>query len=158
MEFVEPKPGDRIFHSGRITTIDSMDEDNGTFLSNGQWVCISDYAKDRDGIWTKESAPRIFQIGEKYTNRHTSLKGAMVIRPAVYQGSQEERVITSAPCCVLASRRFNIADVASDLAIRMGGWSTTCTGCGWHYRVTLVHTGNDFRLGLYGVRWESMGF
>ena len=76
MEFVEPKRGDRIFHSGRITTIDSMDEDNGTFLGNGQWVCISDFVKGEDGVWVRELPPRTYKIGDSYSGSDISRKGA----------------------------------------------------------------------------------
>ena len=48
--------------------------------------------------------------------------------------------------------------MTSELAVSRGGWSTTCTECGWHYKVSLVHTGKDFRLGLFGMCWESEGF
>lgn len=158
MEFVEPKRGDRIFHSGRITTIDSFSDDYGTFLRNGQWVSIDEFEKNADDVWTRKPAPKTFQIGENYTNRHTSLKGTKVIRPAVYLGGKVEKVVTTSPCCTLTSRRLDLGDLTSDLAVRQGGWSEICTGCKWCYRVTVVHTGSDPRLGLYGVCWESLGF
>lgn len=157
MEFVEPKRGDRIFHSGRITTIEGFDEDYGTRLRNGQWVCISDFEKNPDGVWTRKPEPKTFQIGEEYSNRHTSLKGTKVIRPAVFLGGKVDKIVTTSPCCTLTSRRFDLDDLLSGVAVQQGGWSDTCTGCKWYYRVTVVHTGSDPRLGLYGVCWESMG-
>jgi hypothetical protein len=158
MEFTEPKRGDRIFHSGRITTIDSFDEDHGTFLGNGQWVGISDFEKDGDGIWTKIAAPRTYEIGEEY--KASSLrKGVAVIRPAVFSGgtSGKDKVVTTSPCCQLYMRRLDFGDLTSDLAARQGGWLEKCTACKAQYKVMLMFTGSP-RLGLYGVRWESEGF
>lgn len=157
MEFVEPKRGDRIFHSGRITTIEGFDEDSGTFLRNGQWVSIHEFEKNADGVWTRKPSPKTFQIGENYTNRHTSLAGTKVIRPAVYLGGKTEKIATTSPCCTLISRRLDLGDLTAKLTERQGGWTETCTGCGWYYRVSVVHTGQDVRLGLYGVCWESSG-
>ncbi len=157
MEYVEPKRGDRIFYSGRITTIEGFDEDHGTFLRNGQWVSIHEFEKNADGVWARKPAPKTFQIGEKYTNRHTSLKGTKVIRPAVYLGGKVEKIITTSPCCTLTSRRLDFGDLTSSLAEDQGGWTETCTGCGWYYKVSAVYLGDGPRLGLYGVCWESMG-
>lgn len=158
MEFVEPQRGDRIFHSGRITTIDSFSDDYGTFLRNGQWVSIDQFEKNEDGVWMRKPEPKTFQIGENYTNRHTSLKGTKVIRAAVLASAKADKVVTTSPCCTLVSRRLDLDDITSSLAEKQGGWSEICTGCKWCYRVTAVYTGNDPRLGLYGVCWESLGF
>lgn len=158
MEFMEPKRGDRIFHSGRITEIDGFSEDDGTILRNGQSVCISNFEKNSDGVWVLKSPPRTYLIGEHYENYRSSRKGVAVIRPAVYQGGKTEKVITTSPCCTLTVRHLDYADISSDLAQRTGGWDETCTACGWHYTVRLVSQTNDPRLGLYGVRWESKGF
>lgn len=158
MEFTEPKRGDRIFHSGRITTIDSFDEDNGTFLSNGQWVDISDFEKNVDGVWAKIPGPRTYEIGEQY--KVSSLrKGVAVIRPAVFAGgmSGRDKVVTTSPCCQLYMRRLDFGDLTSELAARQGGWSEQCTSCKAHYKVMLMFNGSP-RIGLYGVRWESLGF
>jgi len=158
MEFTEPKRGDRIFHSGRITTIDSFDEDSGTYLGNGQWVCISDFEKDGDGIWTKIAEPRTYEIGEEY--KASSLrKGVAVIRPAVFAGgaSGRDKVVTTSPCCQLHMRRLDFGDLISNPAARQGGSPEQCTSCKAHYKVMIVFTGSP-RLGLYGVRWESEGF
>lgn len=160
MEQMEPKVRDRIAYGGRITTIEAFDEDNGTYLRSGAWVCMSEFEKNEDGVWVmRSSRARVFQIGEKYSNRSTSRKGATVIRAAVYEGGLEgpAKVITSSPCCPLDSRRLDFDDITSSLAEGSGGWSVKCTQCGWHYKVLLEHTG-DPRLGLYGVRWISEGF
>lgn len=156
--FTEPKRGDRIFHSGRITEIDGFSEDDGAILRNGQSVCISNFEKNEDGVWTLKLPPRTYLIGEQYENYRSSRKGVAVIRPAVYQKGKAEKVITTSPCCTLNVRRLDYADVSSDLARKTGGWSETCTQCGWHYTVSLVSATKDPRLGLYGVRWESKGF
>lgn len=158
MEFTEPKQGDRIFHSGRITTIDSFSDDHGTFLRNGQWVDISDFEKNGDGVWQKVAALRTYEIGEQY--KASSLrKGVAVIRPAVFAGGMtgSDRVVTTSPCCPLYMRRLHFGDLTSDLAARQGGWSEQCTSCKAQYKVMLMFTGSP-RLGLYGVRWESLGF
>jgi hypothetical protein len=158
MEYVEPKAGDRIVHRDTITTIDSFSEDDGTFLRNGQWVCISDFEKNQDGVWQRKSAPLTYEIGEHY--KASSLrKGVAVIRPAVFSGgvSGKDKVVTTSPCCQLYMRRLDFGDLTSDLAARSGGWSEQCSSCKAHYKVMLVFTGSP-RLGLYGVRWESMGF
>lgn len=158
MEYIEPKRGDRIFHGGRITTIEGFDEDSGTFLGNGQWVCISDFEKDEDGIWMRKPAPRTYQIGESY--RNSGLRaGVAVIRPAVFSGGvkAEDKVVTTSPCCALFARHLNFGDLSSDIAARSGGWLEKCTQCKAHYKVSLVYTGSP-RLGLYGVRWEALGY
>lgn len=160
MERVEPKVGDRIAYGGRITTIEGFSEGSGTYLRSGAWVCMSDFEKNEDGVWAMESSrAQVFQIGEKYSNRSTSRKGVTVVRSAVYEGGLDgpAKVITSAPCCPLNSRRLDFDDITSSLAKKSGGWSEKCTHCGWHYIVTLEYVGNP-RLGLYGVRWVSMGF
>lgn len=158
MEFVEPKRGDRIFHGARITTIDSFSDDYGTFLHSGQWVDISDFEKNSDGVWTKKSAPRTYEIGEQYKNSSLR-KGVAVIRPAVFSGgtSGKDKVITTSPCCQLHMRRLDFGDLTSNPAARQGGWLERCTSCKAQYKVMLMFTGSP-RLGLYGVRWESMGF
>lgn len=160
MEFVEPKRGDRIECNGRITTIENFGEEYGTRLHSGPDVDISDYTKDKDGVWRKEPKPEAYGIGETYQNYRSSRKGSSVIRPAVYLmgANGPDKVITSSPCCTLHARRLDFDDLNSSLAAKQGGWSEKCTGCKWHYSVTLVYTGNDPRLGLYGVRWESKGF
>lgn len=158
MEHVEPKCGDRIAHGGRITTIYSFSEDDGTFLRNGQWVCISDFEKNEDGVWVRIDSPRTYEIGEQY--KVSSLrKGVAIVRPAVFAGgmSGRDKVVTTSPCCQLYMRRLDFGDLTSDLASRQGGWSEQCTACKAHYKVMPVFTGSP-RLGLYGVRWESQGF
>lgn len=158
MEIVEPKQGDRIFYGGRITTIDSFSEDHGTFLHSGQWVSIDQFEKNADGVWMKRGASKTYQIGEAY--KASSLrKGVAVIRPAVFAGgvSGKDRVVTTSPCCQLYLRRLDFADLTSDLATQQGGWSEQCSSCKTHYTVTLMFTGSP-RLGLYGVRWECLGF
>lgn len=158
MEYTEPKRGDRIFHSGRITTIDSFDDDHGTFLRNGQWVSIDEFEKNEDGVWTRTPAPRTYEIGEQY--KASSLRrGVAVVRPAVFAGgaSGKDKVVTTSPCCQLHLRRLDFADLTSDLAARQGGWSEQCNSCKACYKVKLMFTGSP-RLGLYGVRWESLGF
>lgn len=160
MEFVEPKRGDRIEDNGRITTIDSFHDDHGTKLYSGRWVCISDYTKGKDNVWRKEPKPDEYAIGETYENYRSSRKGSSVIRSAVFLAGANgpDKVITSSPCCTLHARRLDFDDLNSTLAAKQGGWSEKCTGCNWHYSLTLVFTGSDPRLGLYGVRWESKGF
>lgn len=158
MEFAEPKRGDRIVYGGRITTIDSFSEDDGTFLRSGQWVCISDFEKNADGVWVRTDSPRTYEIGEHY--KGSSLrKGVAVVRPAVFAGgvSGKDRVVTTSPCCQLHMRRLDFGDLTSDLASRQGGWSEQCTACKAQYKVMLMFTGSP-RIGLYGVRWESLGF
>lgn len=158
MEFVEPKRGDRIASGGRITTIDSFSEDDGTFLRSGQWVDISDFEKNEDGVWVRTHSPRTYEIGEPY--KVSSLrKGVAVVRPAVFAGgvSGKDKVVTTSPCCQLYMRRLDFGDLTSDLAARQGGWSEQCNSCKAHYKVMLMFTGSP-RLGLYGVRWESLGF
>lgn len=158
MEFVEPKVGDQIAHGGRITTIDSFSEDDGTFLRSGQWVCISDFEKNADGVWVRTDSPRTYEIGEAY--KASSLrKGVAVVRPAVFSGalSGKDKVVTTSPCCQLYLRRLDFGDITSDLAARQGGWLEQCNPCKAQYKVMLMFTGSP-RLGLYGVRWESLGF
>lgn len=154
MEFIEPKRGDRIFHGGRMTTIDSFSDDHGTFLGLGQWVCISDFTKDEDGVWRQIPKSRTYQIGEIYKASDLR-KGVAVIRPAVFVGGAngKDKVVTTPPCCVLYSRRLDFDDLNSGLATKQGGWLEKCTHCGWHYKVSMVSNGGP-RLGLYGVRWE----
>jgi hypothetical protein len=158
MEFVEPRQGDRIFYSGRITTIDSFSDDHGTFLRNGQWVDISDFEKNADGVWMKKAAPRTYEIGEAYKNSSLR-KGVAVIRPAVFSGgvSGRDKVVTTSPCCPLYMRRLDFGDLTSDIAARQDGWPEKCSPCKAHYKVVLMFTGSP-RVGLYGVRWESKGF
>lgn len=158
MEFVEPKRGDRVAYSGRITTIDSFSDDHGTFLRNGQWVDISDFEKNEDGVWVKKAQPRTYGIGESYKNSSLR-KGVSVIRPAVFSGgvSGRDKVVTTSPCCPLYMRRLDFGDLTSDIAARQGGWSEKCSSCKAHYKVMLMFTGSP-RVGLYGVRWESLGF
>lgn len=160
MEHVEPKMGDRLEDGGRTTRIQGFSEDRGTHLDSGRWVDISDYTKDRDGVWWLEPKPRMYGIGETYGGYHSSRKGSSVIRPAVYLAGANgpDKVITSSPCCTLNARRLDFDDLNSNLAAKQGGWLEKCTGCKWHYTLTLVFTGTDPRLGLYGVRWESKGF
>lgn len=158
MEHVEPKRGDRIAHGGRITTIDSFSEDDGTFLGNGQWVCISDFEKNEDGVWVHIGSPRTYEIGEQY--KVSSLrKGTAVVRPAVFAGglSGKDKVVTTSPCCQLYLRRLDFDDLNSDLAAKQGGWSERCSSCKAHYTVSLAFTGSP-RIGLYGVRWVYSGF
>lgn len=63
MERVEPKVGDRLLHGSQITTIEGFDEDHGTYLRSGLWVCMSDFEKNEDGVWVKESSQvRVFRI------------------------------------------------------------------------------------------------
>src|ERR1044072_7456465 len=119
MEFVEPKRGDRIASGGRIRTIDSFSEDNGTFLRSGQWVDISDFEKNEDGVWVRTHSPRTYEIGEPY--KVSSLrKGVAVVRPAVFAGgvSGKDKVVTTSPCCQLYMRRLDLGDPTSDLAAR----------------------------------------
>jgi hypothetical protein len=98
----------------------------------------------------------VYGVGERYPNNHISKLGVAVIRPAVFQDGKRAKVITSAPCCPQAARSLDFADLTSKLA--ESGWSERCKDCGWHYLIKLEHTGNDPRLGLYGVRWISQGF
>lgn len=157
MERVEPKTGDRIFHSGRITTIDGFSDDHGTRLYDGQWVCISDFEKNADGVWTKIPEPHTYGIGESY--RATDLrKGVAVIRPAVFMGGKVDQIVTTSPCCTLWSRRLRFDELTSDQAMQGEGWPDVCTKCGWRYRISAVYVGDGPRLGLYGTRWESLGF
>lgn len=103
----------------------------------------------------------VYLIGEEYSDgRDLSRKGVAVIRPAVLEGlsGPSPKVITTSPCCPTRTRRLDLEDVTSDLAAKQGGWSEKCTHCRWHYTVMVEHTGNDPRLGLYGVRWVSEGF
>ncbi|QJD53808.1 hypothetical protein SEA_KELA_248 [Streptomyces phage Kela] len=158
MEFMEPKRGDKVVYQGQLRTIEGFDEDHGTHLGMGAWISINEYEKNGEGVWVRTDSPRTYLIGEPYENYRSSRKGVAVIRPAVYQKGSTEKVITTSPCCTLNVRHLNYADVSSDLAKRTGGWSETCTQCGWHYAVSLVSQTNDPRLGLYGVRWESKGF
>lgn len=160
MNIIEPRRGDRIEDNGRITTIDGFSDDDGTKLYSGQYVCISDYTKDKDGVWRREPKPYMYAIGEKYDGYRSSRKGSSVIRPAVFLAGANgpDQVVTSSPCCTLNARRLNFDDLNSSLAAKQGGWSEKCTKCGWHYSLTLVYTGTDPILGLYGVRWESKGF
>jgi len=158
MEYTEPKRGDHIFYNGRITTIDGFDEDSGTRLRDGQWVCISDFEKDEDGIWTRKPAACTYEIGEAY--KVSSLRsGVTVVRPAVFSGgvSGKDKVVTTSPCCALFARHLNFGDINSGTAARNGGWLEKCNQCKAHYKVSLAYTGSP-RLGLYGVRWESLGY
>lgn len=102
----------------------------------------------------------VYLIGDEYNNRAASRKGVAVIRPAVLEGAfnEEPRVITTAPCCVTETRRLSLNDITSSLAVKQGGWSEKCRHCKWHYHVLAEYTGQDPRLGLYGVRWISQGF
>jgi len=158
MESVEPKRGDRVVHNGRIVTIQDFDEDNGTHLGFGQWVSINEYEKNSDGVWVRVDSPRTYVIGEPYKNSSLR-KGVAVIRPAVFAGgvSGKDKVVTTSPCCPLYLRRLDFDDLTSDLARRQDGWSEQCNSCKAHYTVQLMYTGSP-RIGLYGVRWESLGF
>lgn len=55
MERPEPKCGDVLIDRGYKTTIDGFDEDRGTRLYDGNWVCISDFVKNAEGAWVRES-------------------------------------------------------------------------------------------------------
>src|SRR5690606_41683805 len=106
MEFTEPKRGDLIFHSGRITEIDGFSEDDGTILRNGQSVCISNFEKNSDGVWVPKSPPRTYLIGEHYENYRSSRKGVAVIRPAVFLCGKMVKVITHAHPCSYIDRHL----------------------------------------------------
>lgn len=51
----EPKVGDEIVDHGTRTTIDGFDEDHGTWLRSGGWVCMSEFDKDGNGVWHRPS-------------------------------------------------------------------------------------------------------
>lgn len=51
VEFVEPKIGDQVMYQGRLTRIEGFHEDDGTWLKGNTWICISEFRKNREGIW-----------------------------------------------------------------------------------------------------------
>lgn len=53
MERAEPKVGDKLKDCGRLTEIAGFDEDNGTRLKSGAWVCISEFERGNDGVWRR---------------------------------------------------------------------------------------------------------
>jgi hypothetical protein len=53
MERPEPKKGDPLIDRGYHTTIYRFDDDLGTGLYNGGWVCISEFEKGEDGVWRR---------------------------------------------------------------------------------------------------------
>jgi hypothetical protein len=156
MEYVEPKIKDKIFHQGKLTTIEGFGDDEGTRLRSGQWVCISDFEKGSDSIWRKTAEPTVYEIGQPYKSIDLR-EGVIVIRPAVFEGGKNPKVITTSPCCVLFSRRLDFEDLMSSVAAKNGGWPERCTQCTWNFRLTLAYQGSP-RTGMYGVRWESRGF
>lgn len=153
MEFTEPKRGDRLVMGGKETRIYGFDEDHGTHLEDGRWVCISKFEKKGD-VWVEKGKPvRIIPVGEQYGKREIAHKGVAVDRPAVFEGGAPMRVVTSSPCCVLYARKLRLDDLLHNLE---DGILDICTQCRWSYRVTLLYKGSP-RLGLYGTRWESQG-
>ncbi|MER6605662.1 hypothetical protein ABT282_07050 [Streptomyces sp. NPDC000927] len=102
----------------------------------------------------------LYLIGERYNTGAATRKGVAVIRPAVLESAlgPTPRIITTSPCCPTETRRLDFDNVTSDLAKKSDGWLEKCRHCNWHYRVLPEHTGDDARLGLYGVRWISKGF
>src|SRR5690606_41782900 len=99
MEFTEPKRGDLIFHSGRITEIDGFSEDDGTILRNCQSVCISNVEKNSDGVWVPKSPPRTYLIGEHYENYRSSRTVVALLRPAGQQVGKMGKAMPTSPSC-----------------------------------------------------------
>lgn len=153
MEIVEPKRGDRLVLNGKETRIYEFDEDHGTHLEDGRWVCISKFEK-KGGIWVEKGKPtRIFAIGERYSKATLAHPGVAVDRPAVFEGGNPERIVTSSPCCHLHARKLRLDDLLKNLEDGVG---EICVHCKWWYKVTLLFRDSP-RLGAYGVRWESRG-
>lgn len=53
MDRPEPQMRDRLINRGRQTRIAGFSEDEGTRLFNGEWVCISEFEMDSEGVWRR---------------------------------------------------------------------------------------------------------
>jgi hypothetical protein len=51
----EPQINDTVFVEGSPFTILSFSEDHGTYLSNLQWVCASQFVFVMDSVWAYET-------------------------------------------------------------------------------------------------------
>lgn len=153
---VEPKVGDPIINGPHHVRILRFDDDFGTQLNDYSWVDMAEFEKNEKGVWVRTDSDPAYKIGDRYPKSSLGRAGTMVIRPAVFEGGKVSKVITTSPCCPLNSRRLSFDELLSVLG-DSEGWLETCAKCDWHYRVWLEYTDSP-RLGLYGVRWKSMGY
>ncbi|MEU7243395.1 hypothetical protein [Streptomyces sparsogenes] len=112
----EPQRSDSVIVDGLWLRIRDFSEDSGTLLSNGRWVCASDFVFVTKGLWRYEPKRECLDHGDPIECTCAARQGQDSARRERYAAAIQRKVIGEIRLTSILPEVYDAADAAMAVA------------------------------------------